>query len=700
MKLMNKRRILLLWFASMLVTNVCHATGRCYARLNGDTLRIGNDVMERCFLWNDGCLSTVSMTDWRNGIRYECQATNADFVFAKGTTWRQDDSLCVDTVPQNGIHKAFLRVTVTAHVANVWIKRVYRIYESCPAIGCDTWLRLDTIGMSDAANMTSLTANDRDDVADRKNIEFAEDMKTNVKTPVMERLNLGGNHWRTRVVEFWDVTDWNNNLVSEHDFISYRNSNHRGNLLFAINGEDGSGFFMLKEAPCSSVQLEYNGMDFITDFGHFMMTGPGVTQKDLPSEVWTRAYGSVVGLYADNELNALTSLRTYQKCLRMHIAGRDDMIMVNTWGDRSQDSRVNERFAMQELESMAQLGATHFQIDDGWQSGKSPNSALVRGSFNNIWDKSDYWMPDSMKFPNGLDAVVAKGRELGIQVGLWFNPSIQDDFADWEKDANAIVGLYKKYGISFFKIDGLTITSKKGEERLRRLFDSVQQKTGNNVLFNLDVTASRREGYHTFNEYGNIFLENRYTDWGNYYPYMTLRNLWCLSKYVPAERLQIEFLNKWRNGIKYNGDRFAPCKYSFDYLFAITMAGQPLAWMETSSLPTEAFSIKSTIDAYKKVAAEFHQGVILPIGEEPSGTSWTGFQSIQDDKNGFLLVFREDTKQQMANIQTWFPENCNVRLSPVVGCGKKISMKVGANGRLCLSLPTPNSYALFRYSIK
>ena len=554
--------------------------------------------------------------------------------------------------------------------------------------------------MSDAANMTSLTANDGDDVADRKNIEFAEDMKTNVKTPVMERLNLGGNHWRTRVVEFWDVTDWNNNLVSEHDFISYRKSNHRGNLLFAINGEDGRGFFMLKEAPCSSVQLEYNGMDFITDFGHFMMTGPGVTQKDLSSEVWTRAYGSVVGLYADNELNALTSLRTYQKCLRMHIAGRDDMIMVNTWGDRSQDSRVNERFAMQELESMAQLGATHFQIDDGWQSGKSPNSALARGSFNNIWDKSDYWMPDSMKFPNGLNAVVAKGRELGIQVGLWFNPSIQDDFADWEKDANAIVGLYKKYGISFFKIDGLTITSKKGEERLRRLFDSVQRKTGNNVLFNLDVTASRREGYHTFNEYGNIFLENRYTDWGNYYPYMTLRNLWCLSKYVPAERLQIEFLNKWRNGVKYNGDRFAPCKYSFDYLFAITMAGQPLAWMETSSLPTEAFAIKSTIDAYKKVAAEFHQGVILPIGDEPSGTSWTGFQSIQDDKNGFLLVFREDTKQQMANIQTWFPENCNVRLSPVVGCGKKISMRVGADGRLCLSLPSPNSYALFRYSIK
>lgn len=69
-----------------------------------------------------------------------------------------------------------------------------------------------------------------------------------------------------------------------------------------------------------------------------------------------------------------------------------------------------------------------------------------------------------------------------------------------------------------------------------------------------------------FNEYGNVFLENRYTDWQNYYPYWTLRNLWMLSKYVPAERLQIEFLNKWRNAGKYAGDRFAPANYGFGYL--------------------------------------------------------------------------------------------------------------------------------------
>lgn len=95
-------------------------------------------------------------------------------------------------------------------------------------------------------------------------------------------------------------------------------------------------------------------------------------------------------------------------------------------------------------------------------------------------------------------------------------------------------------------------------------------------MLNLDVTAGRRGGYFSYSKYGNIFLENRYTDWQNYYPYWTLRNIWTISKYVPAERLQIEFLNNDRNTEKYGDDPFAPAKYDIRYLFATTMAAQPL----------------------------------------------------------------------------------------------------------------------------
>ena len=80
-----------------------------------------------------------------------------------------------------------------------------------------------------------------------------------------------------------------------------------------------------------------------------------------------------------------------------------------------------------------------------------------------------------------------------------------------------------------------------------------------------------------------------------------------LSRYVPAEKMQIEFLNKWRNADKYDAaDPFAPARYSFDYLFAITLAAQPLAWMEASNLPEEAYITASLLKKYQPLQLRFH----------------------------------------------------------------------------------------------
>ncbi|MCH5718942.1 alpha-galactosidase [Niabella hibiscisoli] len=384
--------------------------------------------------------------------------------------------------------------------------------------------------------------------------------------------------------------------------------------------------------------------------------------------------------------------------MRKLLPGRDEMVMMNTWGDRSQDSKVNEKFSLLEVEKAAQLGITHFQIDDGWQQGKSPNSALAKGSFENIWSNPDYWTPDPLKYPNGLRPIVDKGKKLGVEICLWFNPSVQNDYADWEKDAQALITLYKTYGIRTFKIDGLAIPTKQAEINLRKLFDHVLEGSNNNVVFNLDATAGRRSGYHTFNEYGNIFLENRYTDWQNYYPYWTLRNLWLLSKYVPAEKLQIEFLNKWRNVNKYGKDVFAPANYSFEYLFAITMAAQPLAWFEGTGLPAEAFGLAKVINTYRKIQHDFHKGTILPIGDEPSGRSWTGFQSIHKGQ-GYLLVFREKTLKQQTSIKTWLPQKIKVKLTKILGNGNNMEQVTGPDGILTVQLPRENDYVLYQYKI-
>lgn len=62
--------------------------------------------------------------------------------------------------------------------------------------------------------------------------------------------------------------------------------------------------------------------------------------------------------------------------------------------------------------------------------------------------------------------------------------------------------------------------------------------------------------------------------------------------------------------------------------------------MEGTNLPEEAFTLREHTEAYKKFQHDMHSGTILPIGDEPSGRSWTGFQSLKKDR-GYLIVYRE-----------------------------------------------------------
>ncbi|NDV79176.1 alpha-galactosidase [Dysgonomonas sp. 511] len=683
------KRIFTVTFLTLLSLIPAFAQKGCYSRLENDTLVIGNSLVERKFIWNKGNLISFCLTDKMGNESWMNNTLKPDFHISKAKETAKGE-YSSDIVAQTSIHPAYLEVTIAFSLESLDIRRIYRIYEDCPAIACDTYLKGET---------NSIFGGRPENLADKKNIEFSEDMKSRQVTAILDQFNFGGKHWQMRAVEFYDVTDWNNNLVFETNVIPYRKNSYRGNILLARNPEKQKGFFFLKEAPCSSVQLAYNGNDFTAEFGHFCATGLGISEKDIKPNEWVKTYGCVTGIFSGGELEALSALRSYQKNIRRLLPARDEMVMMNTWGDRSQDSKVNEKFSIIEVERAAQLGVTHFQIDDGWQVGKSPNSAVAKGSFKNIWDNPDYWKPDPVKYPNGLHPVVKRGKELGVEICLWFNPSVQHDYADWQKDAQAMIDLYNEYGIRTFKIDGLAIPTKESEINLRKLFDRVLEKTGYNVIFNLDATAGRRAGYHMFNEYGNIFLENRYSDWQNYYPYHTLRNLWQLSRYVPAEKLQIEFLNKWRNAGKYGNDIFAPANYSFEYLFAITMAGQPLAWFEGSGLPKEALGISSLINGYKKIQHHFHMGTILPVGNEPSGTAWTGFQSIADNNSGYFLFFRENNREKTGYINTWLKEGVKIKCSPILGNGKEMIQVVGRNGEVESQLENINDFALYKYEI-
>lgn len=162
----------------------------------------------------------------------------------------------------------------------------------------------------------------------------------------------------------------------------------------------------------------------------------------------------------------------------------------------------------------------------------------------------------------------------------------------------------------------------------------------------------------------------------------------------------MEFLNKWRNAELYGDDPFAPSKLPFDYIFATSMAGQPLAWMEASNLPEEAYGIAGLVEDYRKVSADFHSGTILPIGEEPSGRSFTGFQSLKEGSTGYVIVYREDTCREKASMRTWLPEGSSVSFEPVLGYGEAFRATAGMDGMIEFSLPDRHTFAMYYYSIK
>lgn len=663
--------IVLLWLASFGIAN-----SQIHAVLQNDTLTLSNSVVKRQFLWNNGELISFDLTNLKSGKNLLQNSTESTFKVNKQFKLKTS-TFSSQKILENNIHCARLKAVVVLDYGSFKLKHEFRISENIPAIACDNYIFI------------------------RENSDLKDNVHLFIQPIEIERFKTNLSYPKLKAIEFFDRTDENNNLVKTQDVQSYTHQiKLKGNLLQISANKPGEyGIFVLKEAPCSFVQLSYPGHDFKSTNNTITVEGAGFsTEKRIKGE-WVKLYGSVTGFFDGTDQGFKQALRTYQNSLRRSIPERDDMIMMNTWGDRNKDASISEAFLKAELDACEKLGISHFQIDDGWQEGLSQNSAQIKGNKWDLWKKED-WKPNAERLPNGLNPIVEYARKKEIQLGLWFAPSSYNSYENWETDADILLGLYKNYGICYFKIDGTQLLDKLSDHRLLLLFEKVSDESGGSVVINLDATAGNRTGYHYLNSYGNIFLENRYTDWGNYYPHRTLRNLWQLSAYVPTKNLQIEFLNKWRNKNIYGENNpFAPFAVPFEYQFAITMMAQPLAWFEGTGLPKEALGIGSVIKKYRSIQSDIHSGDIYPIGDEPCGYGWTGFQSIKNESSGYLLVFREKNKETSRLMKILLPVGEKVILTPVLGEGKTIKAISNSRHEVQFELPHEFSYCLYKYAV-
>ncbi|MFA9479320.1 alpha-galactosidase [Phycisphaerales bacterium AB-hyl4] len=660
----------------------------CTAVLKDEILTLSTGRLERRYRWNGGALIGEQLMDVNTGDCWSLQADGPDLVLPGLAGEPEEGTLDVEQVPGGPVDTAHVRAVVTVRLGRLAVRRTFRLYPDCPAIACDLALR----GRGDGPwRSTAVGAMDRSDIE-----STARARRPDFFAPVTERLPLHHRHTRLTCVALRDATDWHNNLVHAETRMPWaRIEMARGNLVLIEALIENTGVFLLKEAPLAEAQLAYPDCDVRFDNKSVQMVGLGLDPADLREDVWVEGYGTVIGMARGGETGLLRALRDYQHRLRARRPDRDASVLVNTWGDRNKDNRISESFALAELASCARLGASHLQLDDGWQTGQT-----YVAPDESYWQRSDHWAVHPERFPNGLEPVIQRGKELGVEVALWFAPSRANGYADWEKDAQRLVELHRTLGVRMFKIDLVEIPDRAADRRFRAMLDRVLAETDGQVVFNLDATAGRRLGYFDGNRYGLVFLENRYTDWQNYYPHWTLRNLWQLARYVPPQRFQIEWLNIWRNANQYpQDDPLAPRQVGFEYAFATTLAAHPLGWFEACNLPEAAFEIVPLVKAYRAHQAALHASPVLPIGEEPTGTSWPGFQSV-GDHGGYLLVYRELNARPKAQLATWLDPGTAIMARPVIGHGASFEAVVDEASQLPFSLAQPMSWCLYQYEIR
>lgn len=651
--MLQKKLLIRIIVCCLGAVNLTIAQSDVFQWKDAQTLIINDGMSKQTYLWKNGTL-------W---------LTEAHTHSATDTFTAPIADISISEAPLKTTHN-IQRISETERTLAYWqlelhsifskyeIKRTLRVYDNTTGI---EW-RLSVKGNNQLFSVPS--------ISDNGLIEDASLLSGNI--PHYYAFPLVSPHVTTKIISFQEATDHHSNIANVKEELPYRKPQYyKGSVLLTENNNTRNVHLLVKLSPLQDAQSDYAGFDFSTDFSAVKVFSSGIdTQADM--NLWQEAYPIFSVMYASNEEEALHAYKRYELSVHRYLPKKDNTFTMNTWGDRNRDSRINEKFILNELEAAAQLGITHYQIDDGWQQGTSSNSAnKTNNSRWDDWSKSD-WNVHATRFPKGLSKVQRKAKSLGIELGLWFNPSKNDNYHSWERDRDIILDLHRKHHISWIKIDGLLIGNKQAETRVQQLLQEARQQS-NGLQFNIDVTAGKRGGYFFLNHLGNIFLENRYTDWGNYYPHLTLRNIWTLSKYVPVQRFQIEWLNKWRNENKYpKNDFLKPKNIPFDYQFAITMMGQPLAWMEATGLPNEAFSVTSLINSWKKERNEMQSGIIHPVGKMPNGHNFTGFVSYAQNKT-YVLLFRENTSTDTFVFEFPFGNFSGKRFVKLAGEGECVS---------------------------
>ena len=270
----------------------------------------------------------------------------------------------------------------------------------------------------------------------RLNMELAIDTESDVLQSRMTIVNTGGSDYilnkltntlplptyATELMHFYG--SWIREFHTERkDLIhgSFIQENRRGrtsheNFPGAMVGRKG---FSEQTGEVWGFHLGWSGnhqlrVDAKSDGRRFIQAG----ELLLPGEVILEPGASyttpwLYGTYSSEGLNGISA--RFHQFVRTQIIkfpeSKPRPVHLNTWEGIYFDH--DPAYIMKMAEGAAEMGVERFIIDDGWFIGRNHERAALGD-----------WYLDEVKYPDGLEPVIARVNELGMEFGLWVEPEM------------------------------------------------------------------------------------------------------------------------------------------------------------------------------------------------------------------------------------------------------------------------------------
>ncbi|HVM47132.1 MAG TPA: hypothetical protein VMU04_03850 [Candidatus Acidoferrum sp.] len=443
-------------------------------------------------------------------------------------------------------------------------------------------------------------------------------------------------------------------------------------------GDGGAGVCVVKESPkCVNQPGHYTGSFYAGPPG-LAVTGWGLTPSEILTNRFRDCWATWSIVFGGGNDGLQLALKEFDRTRYPVFPQRDLFLMANTWGPANPGGAqfTTEKFVLDEIPALADLGVEVLQIDDGWQkSGGGPGASNFLPNYTNGWRD-----------------IKAQADRYHLRLGLWV--SIRNARAeDLEQDLDEL-------GCVTWKVDFDHLASRTDYESREATYRQLMKHAWMKTQFCLcPEYEDPRYGWYYDKQFGSIYFQNVQESLPAHLtmvPYQVLRQHWLMARYFNANKLQVMLQNPKRA----NPSRSDAPLYSHAYCFAMGLPFVPVFFQSAQFLDAPGHDeLQRFIRLYKQHREAIFSSYTFPIGDKPDNANWSGFQTYSPDRTtDYLLLFRELHNQQPQRaLRLMFLSNQTATLTNLE-TGENRTVQVPADGTLPFEIPQAAGYRFLQYT--